>query len=70
MLIAAIQIELSISWAMSLKDKRHVVKGLKDRLHRRYNCATAEVDTVPSAFTKNCTATRPSRSGWLLSSCS
>lgn len=43
MLIAAIQIELSIPWAMSLKDKRHVVKGLKERLRRRYNCATAEV---------------------------
>lgn len=43
MLIAAIQLELSIPWALSLKDKRRAVKGLKERLHRRYNCATAEV---------------------------
>jgi len=28
----------------SLKDKRHVVQGLKDRLRRRFNVAVAEID--------------------------
>jgi uncharacterized protein YlxP (DUF503 family) len=28
----------------SLKDKRHIVKGLKDRLHSRFNVAVAEID--------------------------
>ena len=29
--------------AHSLKDKRHFVKGLKDRLHRRFNVSVAEI---------------------------
>jgi uncharacterized protein YlxP (DUF503 family) len=28
----------------SLKDKRHVVKGLKDRLRTRFNVSVAEID--------------------------
>ena len=28
----------------SLKDKRHVVKSLKDRLHHRFNVSAAETD--------------------------
>jgi uncharacterized protein YlxP (DUF503 family) len=28
----------------SLKDKRHVVKSLKERLRNRYNVAVAEID--------------------------
>ncbi len=43
MLIAAIQIELSIPWAMSLKDKRHAVKGLKEKIRHRFHCSSAEV---------------------------
>ncbi len=43
MLIAAIQIELSIPWAMSLKDKRHAVKGLKEKIRHRFHCSAAEV---------------------------
>ena len=30
--------------AHSLKDKRHYVKGLKDRLRSKYNVAVAEID--------------------------
>ena len=30
--------------AHSLKDKRHVVQGLKNRLRHRYNVAVAEID--------------------------
>jgi uncharacterized protein YlxP (DUF503 family) len=32
----------------SLKDKRHIVKGLKDRLHSRFNVAVAEIDAQDS----------------------
>ena len=28
----------------SLKDKRHVVKGLKDRLRHKFNVSVAEID--------------------------
>ncbi len=43
MLIAALQLELAIPWAMSLKDKRRAVKGLKERIRHRFKASTAEV---------------------------
>ncbi len=42
--IGVITFELRIEDARSLKDKRHYVKGLKDRLRRRCNVAVAETD--------------------------
>lgn len=36
--------ELSIGDAQSLKDKRHYVQGLKDRLRAKFNVAVAEID--------------------------
>lgn len=36
-------LELHIDDAHSLKDKRHVVKGLKDRLRTRFNVSVAEI---------------------------
>ena len=42
--IAVLTLELHIEQSHSLKDKRHVVKGLKDRLRRRFNVAVAEID--------------------------
>ena len=36
--------EISIPHAQSLKDKRSVVKGLKDRLRERHNVSVAEID--------------------------
>ena len=36
--------ELQLSEAHSLKDKRHTVKGLKDRLRNKFNVAVAEID--------------------------
>lgn len=36
--------ELHLPAAQSLKDKRAVVKGLKDRLHHRFNVSVAETD--------------------------
>ncbi|MCA9320273.1 MAG: DUF503 domain-containing protein [Planctomycetes bacterium] len=43
MLIAAIQLELSIPWAMSLKDKRSAVKSLKEKIQSRFRASAAEV---------------------------
>jgi uncharacterized protein YlxP (DUF503 family) len=42
MVIGAITWELEIVGAQSLKDKRSVVKSLKDRLHDRFNISVAE----------------------------
>ena len=41
--IAAITLELRIDHAQSLKDKRQVVKSLKDRIRERFNVAVAEI---------------------------
>ena len=42
MVIGVISWELEILGAQSLKEKRSVVKGLKDRLHDRFNVSAAE----------------------------
>jgi uncharacterized protein YlxP (DUF503 family) len=44
MLIAAALLELALGEAGSLKDKRRVVRAVKDRLRARFNVAVAEVD--------------------------
>jgi uncharacterized protein len=36
--------ELHLAGCQSLKDKRRVIKSLKDRLHDRFNVSAAEVD--------------------------
>jgi uncharacterized protein YlxP (DUF503 family) len=36
--------ELQLAGCQSLKDKRRVIKSLKDRLHARFNVSVAEVD--------------------------
>lgn len=41
--IGVITFELRIDDAHSLKDKRHYVKSLKDRLRARFNVAVAEI---------------------------
>ena len=35
--------ELFIPGSRSLKDKRRVVKRLKEQIHNRYNCSVAEI---------------------------
>ena len=45
MVIGILQVELTIDAADSLKDKRRVVKSLKDRLHREHQVSVAEVGT-------------------------
>ena len=42
--IGVLTLELKIDHAHSLKDKRHVVKSLKEKLRSRFNLAVAEID--------------------------
>lgn len=44
MVIGVCKIELSMDEVFSLKDKRHIVKSLIERLRSRYNASIAEVD--------------------------
>lgn len=46
MVIGVLQVEIGIPDAMSLKDKRRVVKGLKDRISHRHNVSIAEVGAL------------------------
>jgi uncharacterized protein YlxP (DUF503 family) len=46
--IGAGTIELEITDALTLKDKRQVVKALLDRLRARFNVSAAEVDHLDS----------------------
>jgi len=43
-LIAFLTLELHIEAAQSLKDRRQVVRSLKDRLRARFNVSVAELD--------------------------
>jgi uncharacterized protein YlxP (DUF503 family) len=45
-LIAFLTLELSIEAAQSLKDKRQVVRSMKDRLRASFNVAVAELDAT------------------------
>ena len=42
--IGVLTLELRIESSHSLKEKRHIVKSLKDRLGHRFNVAVAEID--------------------------
>lgn len=42
--IGLLTLEIHISDAQSLKDKRQVLRGLKDRLRARFNVAVAELE--------------------------
>ncbi|NJN63493.1 MAG: DUF503 domain-containing protein [Acidobacteria bacterium] len=44
MRVGVLVLELYVHGATSLKDKRRVVRGIKDRCRSRYNVAVAEVD--------------------------
>ena len=43
-MIASLTLELRIEAAQSLKDKRQVVRSLKDRLRASFNVSVAELD--------------------------
>jgi len=42
--VGILTLELRLYDAQSLKDKRHTVKGLKDRLRSKFNVAVSEID--------------------------
>jgi uncharacterized protein YlxP (DUF503 family) len=44
-MVALLTLELRIEHAQSLKDKRQVVRSLKDRLRAHFNVAAAELDS-------------------------
>ncbi len=45
-MIAFLTLELSIEAAQSLKDRRQVVRSLKDRLRASFNVSVAELDSA------------------------
>jgi uncharacterized protein YlxP (DUF503 family) len=46
MIVGSLRIRLLIRESRSLKDKRQVVRSIKDRLHNSFNVAVAEVDAL------------------------
>jgi uncharacterized protein len=46
MVVGVLRVRLGIFEALSLKDKRRVVKSLKDRLGAKHNISIAEVDDL------------------------
>ena len=53
MIIGIMSIQVSVFDAMTLKDKRRVIKGLKDRIRNKYNVSIAEVghnDSIRTAI--------------------
>ena len=42
--IGVLTLEIRVENSHSLKEKRHVVKGLKDRLRHKFNVSVAEID--------------------------
>lgn len=43
MIIAVLKVDLYLHHAASLKDKRTIIRGIKDRLNRKFNISFAEV---------------------------
>jgi uncharacterized protein YlxP (DUF503 family) len=46
MTVGVLQLELSVPGAFSLKDKRRVIKSLKDRISHGHNVSIAEVGAL------------------------
>jgi uncharacterized protein YlxP (DUF503 family) len=46
MVVGLLRLEFSIDEAFTLKDKRRVVKSLKDRIGHRFNVSVAEVEAL------------------------
>ena len=44
--VGVLTLELRIEHAHSLKEKRHVVKSLKEKLRGRFNVSVAEIDDM------------------------
>jgi uncharacterized protein YlxP (DUF503 family) len=46
MIVGLLQFQIAVDGSTSLKDKRRVVKSLKDRLHREHQVSVAEIDRL------------------------
>ena len=46
MIVGTLQVRLLLREARTLKDKRQVIKSIKDRLHNHFNVSVAEVDEL------------------------
>jgi uncharacterized protein YlxP (DUF503 family) len=46
--IGVLTLDIHVEHSHSLKEKRHIVKSLKDRLRERFNIAVAEIDSLDS----------------------
>jgi uncharacterized protein len=46
MIVGTLQVRLLLREARTLKDKRQIVKSIKDRLHNHFNVSIAEVDEL------------------------
>jgi uncharacterized protein YlxP (DUF503 family) len=46
--IGVLTLHIHVEHSHSLKEKRHVLKSLKDRLRERFNVAVAEIDHLDS----------------------
>jgi uncharacterized protein len=46
--VGVLTLEIHVEASHSLKEKRHVVKSLKDRLRERFNVSVAEIDGLDS----------------------
>jgi len=46
--VGVLTLDIHVEHSHSLKEKRHVVKSLKDRLRDRFNVAVAEIDDLDS----------------------
>jgi uncharacterized protein YlxP (DUF503 family) len=46
MVVGVLQVDLSVPDAMSLKDKRRVIKSIKDRIAHHHNVSIAEVGAL------------------------
>jgi hypothetical protein len=51
MVVGTLRIRLVIRGARSLKDKRRVVRSVKDRVRHRFNASVAEVEALDSIQT-------------------
>jgi uncharacterized protein len=49
--IGVLQFTLDIPYATSLKDKRRVIKSMKDKLRRSFNVSIAEIDDLDACTT-------------------
>jgi uncharacterized protein YlxP (DUF503 family) len=48
MVVGILQVRIMIRDAQSLKDKRRIVKSLRDRIRNRFNVSVSEVDSLDS----------------------